>query len=176
MTNKLFSVRKTVLCALCAALLAISAWIVFPATVPFTMQTFALFFTVGLLGTRAAVATTAVYILLGAVGLPVFSGFTGGVGVLFAPSGGYILGFIPAVAICGIVLGRVKRVFCVFCSMLIGLAVIYLFGSVYFSLLHNVSIFTALLTCVLPFIPLDIVKIVLAATLSLKMRKYLCLK
>ena len=81
MTKKLFSTRELCYIALFAAVIAISAWIAIPAALSFTMQTFAVFCTVGLLGTKCAVATVITYVLLGTVGLPVFTGFTGGAAV-----------------------------------------------------------------------------------------------
>ena len=177
MKHKLFSARELCCIALFAAVIALSSWIAVPAAVPFTPQTFAVFFAVGLMGTKCGAAAVYVYILLGAVGLPVFSGFKGGIGVLFSVTGGYIIGFIPAVLLAGVLLKRfgkslVSRMLC----MGAGLALCYLFGSVWFSLLHGASVKTALVTCVLPFIPFDAVKLFLAAAATQKMRKYICLK
>ena len=89
-----FSVRDLVLIALFAALMAICSWISIPTTVPFTLQTFAVFVAAGLLGGKRGTIAVLVYILLGAVGLPVFAGFTGGVGILLGSTGGYIIGFL----------------------------------------------------------------------------------
>ena len=79
--------------ALSAALMAVCSWISIPAAVPFTLQTFAVFLTTGLLGGRRSTIAVMLYIFLGAVGLPVFSGFSGGIGHLIGPTGGYIFGF-----------------------------------------------------------------------------------
>ena len=80
--------------ALCAALIAVCSWISVPAAVPFTLQTFAVFAALNLLGGKRGTTAVLVYILLGAVGLPVFSGFKGGPGVLLGTTGGYIIGFL----------------------------------------------------------------------------------
>lgn len=80
--------------ALGAVLIAVCSWITIPMAVPFTMQTFAVFLTLSLLGGRRGTAAIAAYVLLGAVGLPVFSGFSGGFGVLLGATGGYIAGFV----------------------------------------------------------------------------------
>ena len=80
--------------AVCAALMAVCSWISIPATVPFTLQTFAVFCSLGLLGGRRGTAAILVYLLLGALGVPVFAGFSGGIGILFGTTGGYLLGFI----------------------------------------------------------------------------------
>lgn len=78
-----------------AALIALCAWLSVPAAIPFTMQTFAVFAAAGTLGARRGAAALGLYILLGALGLPVFSGFQGGVGALLGATGGYIVGFLP---------------------------------------------------------------------------------
>ena len=84
------------LTAMGAVMLAICSWISVPTAVPFTMQTFGLFFILDVLGGKRATGAVFVYILLGAAGLPVFAGFTGGVGVLAGATGGYIIGFLCA--------------------------------------------------------------------------------
>lgn len=76
------------------AVMAICSWISIPATVPFTLQTFAVFMAVGLLGGKRGTIAVLTYVLLGAIGVPVFAGFSGGIGALLGNSGGYIVGFI----------------------------------------------------------------------------------
>ena len=133
-----------------AALIALCAWLSVPAAIPFTMQTFAVVAAAGTLGARRGAAALGLYILLGALGLPVFSGFQGGVGALLGAAGGYIVGFLPAAAIAGLGAGRrgrgrPARRECV--------------GEV-------TSVSAVLAACVVPFIPADAAKIFLAATLS----------
>lgn len=91
--------RDMALIAAFAAVITVCAWISVPAAVPFTLQTFAVFLAVGLLGGKRGTIAVAVYILLGAVGVPVFSGFNGGLGALLGITGGYILGFLAAAAV-----------------------------------------------------------------------------
>ena len=86
--------KDLALCALFAALIAVCAWISIPATVPFTLQTFAIFAALGLLGGKRGTVAVAVYLLLGAIGVPVFAGFQGGIGALLGTTGGYLLGFL----------------------------------------------------------------------------------
>ena len=98
--KKFFSSYNIAIMALFVALLAICSWISLPiGPVPFTLQTFAVFVVGGLLGFKRGTVTVIVYILLGLVGVPVFSGFKGGVGVIVGPTGGYILGFILTVIV-----------------------------------------------------------------------------
>ncbi len=80
--------------ALFAAIIAVCSWIQIPMTVPFTMQTFAVFCALTTLGGKGGTISILIYIVLGAVGVPVFAGFTGGIGILFGTTGGYIIGFL----------------------------------------------------------------------------------
>ena len=92
-TNKL-KTKDIVFIGIFAALMAICSWISIPTTVPFTLQTFAVFMAVGVLGGKRGTLSVLVYILLGAIGVPVFAGFAGGLGILTGSTGGYILGFL----------------------------------------------------------------------------------
>lgn len=173
MTNKLFSAKELCYIALFAAVIAISAWIAIPAAVPFTMQTFAVFACIGLLGLKCGTAAICVYILLGAVGLPVFAGFQGGIGVLFSVTGGYILGFIPAAFVSSMLIKRLGRgVLSLSVSMAAGMVLCYFFGSLWFCILHGASLAAAVTSCVLPFIPFDIIKIALAVTVTRRFMRF----
>ncbi len=165
--------------AIFAALMAVCSWISIPMTVPFTLQTFGVFMAVGILGGKRGTLSVIVYILLGAVGLPVFAGFAGGLGALFgSTSGGYIIGFVfSALTMWGMekILGRSAWV--QIASMVLGLIVCYIFGTVWFMVLYArqtgpVGLLTALGWCVFPFIIPDLVKIALAFVLSNRLRKY----
>lgn len=154
--------------ALMAALIAICAWITIPLTVPFTMQTFAVFVCAGLLGAKRGVITILIYMLLGIIGLPVFSGMRGGIGVLMGTTGGYVVGFIFLAAIEGWAAQRFKgNTIALFISMLVGTAVCYAFGTAWFIQVYAASsgapgIMVVLGNCVFPFIIPDIVKMCLA--------------
>lgn len=156
------------LVALAAALTAICSWIQIPMSVPFTMQTFAVFAVAGLLGFKRGSAAVAVYILLGAVGVPVFSGFRGGPDVLLGQTGGYIIGFLFSAMITGFAADRLGRSTGILAaSMLAGLAACYIFGTLWFMYVYtrntgNIGFVSALMTCVVPFIVPDIVKTALA--------------
>lgn len=172
-----FRVVDLIYMALCAALIAICSWITVPATIPFTMQTFAVFCVLGLLGGRRGSMAILVYILLGVVGLPVFSGFQGGIGALLGTTGGYIVGFI----FIGLIYWAAERMFgekpmARAAAMLIGLAVCYAFGTAWFMFVYarrtgEIALATALAWCVIPFIVPDLVKMGLALLLSGRLRK-----
>ena len=161
-----------------AALIAICSWISIPTTVPFTLQTFGVFMAVGILGGKRGTLAVLVYILLGAIGLPVFAGFTGGIGILFNTTGGYIIGFLfSALVMWGMekLLGKKRWVLIV--SMLVGLVVCYACGTLWFMVVYmnttgSVGLATVLGWCVIPFIIPDLVKIALAYFLSERLRRY----
>ena len=88
------------------ALITVCGWICIPSAVPFTLQTLAVFLCIMLLGTKRSLAAVITYILLGAVGCPVFSGFRGGIGTLLGPTGGYITGFVLICAVSGSLIKR----------------------------------------------------------------------
>ena len=154
--------------AIFAVLIAICSWISIPTTVPFTLQTFGVFVSVGTLGGKRGSLSVLVYLLLGAVGIPVFAGFTGGIGIILGTTGGYIVGFLlAALVMWGMerLLGRKTWVLAL--SMVLGLLVCYAFGTVWFMTVYArstgaIGLGTALGWCVFPFVIPDIVKIILA--------------
>ncbi len=154
-----------------AVLIAICSWISIPTVVPFTMQTFAVFAAVGILGGRRGTFAVLVYILMGAVGIPVFAGFTAGAGILFGMTGGYILGFLLSTLLYwGITRAFGEKFWVSVLSMLLGMAVCYAFGTAWFMAVYSkngaIGIGAALGMCVIPFVIPDLCKIALAAALS----------
>ncbi len=168
--------RDVAMIAICAAIMAVCSWISIPAAVPFTMQTFGVFLAVGLLGGRNGTLAVCVYLLLGAIGLPVFSGFSGGLGHMLGATGGYIIGFVFSALVMWLMeslLGRSMKV--LVASMMAGLLVCYAFGTVWFMLVYtrdtgSIGIMTALGWCVFPYIIPDALKIVLAAGMTRRLR------
>lgn len=158
--------------ALFAVLIAICAWISVPTTVPFTLQTFGIFLTVGLLGGKRGSMAVLVYIFLGAAGIPVFSGFTGGIGRLLGNTGGYIVGFLASALVMWAlekVMGR--KTWALAVQMVLGLIACYAIGTVWFMVVYSgtsgtVGLMTVLGWCVIPFIIPDLIKIALALVLT----------
>ena len=155
--------------ALFAVLIAVCAWVTFPiGTIPLTMQTFGISCTLGLLGGRRGSMAVLVYILLGAIGAPVFAGFGGGIGVLLNTTGGYILGFLAEALVYWLVTGLCcNRLWSQAVGMLAGLLACYMFGTAWFMVLYArtsgpIGLATALGWCVLPYILPDLIKITLA--------------
>lgn len=165
--------------ALFAAIIAICSWIQIPLTVPFTLQTFAVFCTLGILGGKNGTISVLLYIILGAVGVPVFAGFSGGVGVLLGTTGGYIIGFLfTALLYWAITHFFGDKLPVMIIAMALGLVVCYTFGTAWFMLVYArttgaVGLMTALGWCVFPFILPDCVKIALAILLAKRIPKHL---
>lgn len=170
--------RDMVYIAFFAVLIAVGSWISIPLTVPFTLQTFAVFAALGILGGRRGTMAILLYILLGAVGIPVFSGFMGGIGVLLGNTGGYIAGFL----LTGLIFWGMERVFghslkVQIASMILGLLSCYLFGTLWFLAVYMrtsgvVGIMTVLGWCVFPFIIPDLVKMGIALTVARRVSAY----
>ena len=163
--------------AIFAVLMAICSWISIPMAVPFTLQTFGVFMAVGVLGGKRGTLAVLIYILLGAVGVPVFAGFSGGIGVLLNTTGGYIVGFLfSALVMWGMETLWGKKPVVQIASMLVGLIVCYALGTIWFMVVYArntgaVGLGTVLGWCVIPFIIPDLVKIALALLLSRRLAK-----
>lgn len=175
--KELFSVQDIALIPLFAALITLCSFVRIPfGTIPFTLQTFGVFVTAGLLGTKRGVATIIVYILMGMIGLPVFGG-AGGVAVLAGNTGGYITGFLLSAVIIGIMNGLCKgrkpeiRFAISAVSMLVGDIVCMIVGTAQFMMLTGVELSVALAYCVVPFIIPDLIKIVVAAGFVERIKK-----
>lgn len=156
--------------ALMAALIALCAWISVPlGPVPFTMQTFGIFAALGLLGGRRGTLAFLIYLLLGIVGLPVFSGFSAGAGVLFGATGGYLLGYLAAALLFW---GLTAK-------MVLGLVLCYAFGTFWFLTVYTggsgETLLGALTLCVFPYVLPDLGKIFLALVLVSRVKKHLAL-
>ena len=160
-----------------AVIIAICSWISIPTTVPFTLQTFAVFTAVGVLGGKRGTLAVLIYILLGAVGVPVFAGFAGGPGVLMGLTGGYIVGFlVSALLMWGMekLFGKSRLVLGL--SMLLGLIVCYAFGTIWFKFVYTIStgaigLGAVLGMCVIPFVIPDCIKIVVALLITDRLKK-----
>ena len=171
--NNTFKTKYLILTGLFAALTAIGAYIYIPlpiSPVPITLQMFFTFMAGGLLGKKYGFFSQLIYVLIGAIGLPVFAGGAGGFGILFGPTGGYVLGFIAA----GYIAGMSKDSFISkLIYMFLGLVVIYLLGTTRLMYVVQVDFIKALTMGVTPFIIGDLIKISLAAYLSVKLSNYI---
>ena len=171
--------RDLVYIALFCAVICVCSFITVPAAVPFTMQLFGIFLTLVLLGGKRGTAAVVCYIALGAFGVPVFSGFRGGIDVLAGVTGGYIVGFLFIALIYWGVTRLLKDAFwSQIVGMVVGLLVCYAFGTAWFVFVKGnagspVSVGAALMLCVVPFLPFDIVKIILATMCGRLLEKHI---
>ncbi len=182
-------IKDMTLIAVMAAIISICSWISVPAAVPFTMQTFGVFLTLLVLGGKRGTASIGLYILLGMVGIPVFSGFQGGIGHVIGPTGGYIIGFIFMGLI--YILGETfteknhieenhkeknfvtknGKLF----LLIVGLLVCYLIGTLWFMAVgtSGKGFIATISMCVLPFVIPDLLKLLLAWRISIRVQKHI---
>ncbi len=163
--------KKIALCGLFTALIVVGAWISIPfGQVPFTLQVLFVFLAGFLLDERHALLSTAVYLLLGALGLPVFAGFKGGAHVLVGPTGGYLFGFVVGAFLMALLSKRRKTFLGHLLVGLPGLAVIYLLGVVVLSLYVG-GMEKAIAVGVLPFVWFDLLKLLIASLVATRLKK-----
>ena len=170
-------VRNMALCGLFTAVLAICAWISVPmGDTVITLQTFGIFLTLGLLGGKRGTVTVLVYLLLGAIGAPVFSGFRGGLGALLGTTGGYIFGFMSTSILYWIMTSikdtpRIRLI-----AMVLGLLLCYICGSWWYLTRYLTAAQTTLglvlLKCVVPYLIPDAIKLALAWILTGKLKRF----
>lgn len=177
--KKFLTIQDMVLIAVFAALIAVCSLITIPwGPVPFTLQTFAVFTTAGLLGTKRGTISVIIYILLGLIGIPVFAGGSSGPAVIAGPTGGYITGFIFTALIIGIIMGLFRKspiwlnLIMTVAAMIIGDIVCLVIGTIQFMVVMDTSLVVALGYCVIPFIIPDLVKIIIATIIVNRMKKY----
>ena len=165
--------------ALFAVLMAVCAWITIPMTVPFTLQIFAVFAALVTMGGRRGTYAVVVYLLLGAVGLPVGAGFQGGLGWLLGTTGGYIVGFLCIALIYWLMTAKLGEALpVVVTACVLGLVVCYAFGTAWFLVVYArnsgpIGLMTALGWCVFPYTIPDLVKLALAVFLSRRVKGFL---
>lgn len=161
--------------ALMAAVLCVVGPFTIPiGPVPVSIAPLVIFLSVYILGTKNGTISVLLYLLIGAVGVPVFSGFAGGFGKIAGPTGGYLLGYILMALIAGWFIHRYyDRVVVQFLGMVLGLAVLYAFGTAWLAYSAGMSFGAALAAGVLPFIIPDLIKIVIAIALGRTIRSRL---
>ena len=154
-----------------ASLMAICAWISVPVgDTVFTLQTLAVFLCLGLLGGKRGIAAIFIYLLLGAAGLPVFSGFRGGVGMLLGPTGGFLVGFLAMALLFWLITALLGEK-CRFFALLFGQLLCYGCGAAWFAFSTGNGIFPALMLCIVPYLLPDGVKLTLAWLLTKRLRR-----
>jgi len=166
------SLRMTVYASLMAALTAAGAYVAIPiGPVPIVLQNLFIFLSGLLLGPRWGAASVGIYLLAGALGLPVFAGGTGGIGHFAGPTGGYLLGYLPAVYVIGLISsGSKKRVVLDIVAMVAGSVVVYAIGLSWLKILTKMPMAKTLAVGMLPFLPGDALKIAAAVPIAKALR------
>ena len=141
--------------------------------VPISFTNLAIYLSLYLLGWKKGTISYLIYLLIGLVGLPVFSCFTGGPAKLAGPTGGYIIGFIVMAVIAGLFIDNCRKPWIQLIGMIVGTIVCYLFGTVWFCIVAGYTFQAALAVCVIPFIPADLVKMIIAMIIGPMVRKRL---
>lgn len=167
-----FRIQDMAIIALDAALLCVLAPLAIPAgPVPFTLATLAVYLCTAVTGMRRGTLSVLPYILIGAVGVPVFSGFAGGVQKLIGLTGGYLAGYVLCALAAGFLIDRFPHTWWVYpLAMMLGTVLLYLLGTVWFLIVGKGTLWAALVACVFPFIPFDILKIALATAVGYPVR------
>ena len=169
--------KNMALCGLFAAVLAVCAWISIPTgDLVITLQTFGIFLTLGLLGGRQGTLAIGVYLLLGAVGVPVFSGFRGGLGSLLGTTGGYIFGFMLTALLYWLITSRKDTPAVRLAAMVLGLILCYGCGSWWYMTRYlsagDLTLGLVLLRCVVPYLIPDAIKLTLAWLLTARLKRF----
>lgn len=172
-TVKKGAVYSLVLTALFAALTAVFSQISIPiGPVPINLAMLSVFVAGGILGIRRAMISQLVFVLLGAVGVPVFAGFKGGFAAIAGPTGGYIIGYVLAAGTVALICHLWnKKIVALTVAMVAGIAVCYAFGTAWFLISTGAELWYSLTVCVFPFLPGDAAKIIVAVLLCSRLKK-----
>ena len=174
--NKSKVSKKTyimILAGIFTAITAVCSWISIPlpfTAIPVNLALLGVHLSGSLLGGRYGLYSQLIYILLGAVGVPVFSGFTGGFAIIAGPTGGFIAGYAVCALITGCLTAKSAAAFRLILSMTAGLLCCYVLGLIWFMIVTGSDLWAGLIACVFPFLPGDAVKILLAVLLTKRLK------
>lgn len=172
--KKAFDAHEIAFCGLCAAIICIFAPISLPTAggVPVSLATFAIYVVSAVSERRRALVSVILYVLIGAVGVPVFSGFSGGFQMLVGSTGGFLVGYIPcALIVASFAKNTAKRPYLYPVGMILGTVVCYALGAVWFAMLSGCGVSAAFAACVAPFVVFDAAKIAVASALAIMINK-----
>lgn len=175
--NNTSKTRDTVCIALFAVLIAVCSWISIPTAIPFTMQTFGVFFALNFLGGKKGTLCVVIYLLMGIIGIPVYANGTAGIGTIMGTTGGYMIGWIFAGLVMWFFEALIgKKIWAQVISMLVGLLVCYAIGTAWFMVVYAqtagaVGLWAALCWCVFPFIIPDLAKLALVLWFTQRLNK-----
>ncbi len=168
-------IKEICICSIAGALISVISPISIPiGVISVTLSLFIIYTLAAILKPYQIVIALLIYVILGAIGLPIFSNFSGGISIILGVTGGYIVGYFPAVLIISFAIYKNKsKIYLYPLSMIIGTIICYLIGTIWFKVIADSSIGYALSVCVVPFIPFDLIKIILATSISYMLNKRL---
>lgn len=168
------NVKQMTLCGLMTCLLIVCAQltIALPSLVPITLQTLAVYLIGLMLKPRYALLSTLCYILMGAIGLGVFAGMSGGIAVLAGPAGGFLFSFPIMAFVISLIAYKSESLVTWLIALLVGTLICYGIGTIYFIYVTRSALSAALMSCVIPFLPGDALKIIVALILNKKLKKF----
>lgn len=174
--NKKFSVRDLTMISLFTALICVSSYIKIdlPYGAPITAQTLAVMLAGSVLAPRQAAFSLITYLLLGAVGAPIFAGGTAGLPIILGKTGGYLIGFLVGAVVISLIRGKkINLIRLGLANVIGGIVIINLFGSLWFNYITGMGLAKTFILVVLPFIPGDLIKAVAATIIANRLNKYL---
>lgn len=174
MNNKKLSINEMCQVGIFVAIVIVCAQISIPMPygVPMTLQTFAILLAGTILGPKKGTIVALIYVLLGTIGVPVFTGFTGGIGIIFGRTGGFILAF-PFMALAAGIGTKKKNIFWLLFWLVIGTIILFTSGLLMFSFITSQPWLVSFTLVVAPFIPTEIIKIALVVVLGKVIKKAL---
>ena len=166
--------KDMVLTGVFAAVICVFAPFTIPiGAVPISLATFAVYLAAAVLGTKKGTLAVLIYILIGMAGVPVFSGFAGGIGKILGVTGGYIIGYIPCAFAIGVFTERFGGKNYIYpLALVIGTLILYSFGTAWFMVQSGNGLMQSLTVCVFPFLVGDAIKIAAASIVSIKLKNY----
>ena len=167
-----------ILISLFAALTAAGAFVSIPiGLVPISLQNLFTLLSGMVLGSKLGTLSQLIYILLGVVGLPVFSGFRGGLGVLLGPTGGFLIGFVISTYVVGKLIEKIEdgRIWSYFVIGLLGIIIIYTCGVAQLVIITEIGLKEAVLLGIIPFLPGDFLKLITASFLAIRIKSVVSL-
>ena len=173
MKNKKLTTYQMAVTAVMAAVMCVLSPLSIPiGAVPIAMANLVICFAAWLLGPKFGTLSVVIYLLIGLIGVPVFAGYSAGVSILAGPTGGYLVGYLPLAFIGGLFIEKSNGNPVISgLGLILGDAVCYVLGTVWFMTLTGADLASALGWCVLPYLPGDVIKIALAAILTIQLDK-----
>lgn len=170
-------IKDIAIISVAAAMICVVSPVSIPiGDIPISLATFIIYLIAAIIGPKKGTISVLVYILVGIIGIPVFSSYRAGIGVIVGVTGGYIVGYIPLALLTGIFIYKCKgKIWMYPIGMILGTIVCYFIGTIWYMFNTNNNLISSLLVCVVPFLLFDLIKIVLSSVLAYLINKKLSL-